>query len=387
MSFIRILFLFTFHFLALSLINYVTYKLWLQNIPQRELAIWIKRFLMISPLALGLTAIFVVMGGRLPILETSARWFTFFAYAFLGYMFVLASGVVTIRILTHIPLKQLDIDESRRQFLLFQLGAGAFVASTAASLYGAHRALSRPSTPTVNVPILPVGSPFKDLRIVQISDLHVGVSIRKSFVETVVETANSLKPDMIFLTGDFVDGTVEDLLEEILPLKNLQAPMGIYYVPGNHEYYSGVEPWLKTFQDFGFRVLRNSNHSLEKRGHKLQIAGVDDWGSPRFGVEGSNLDKALATLDKNSTTLLLAHQPREVERAIEMGVNYQLSGHTHGGQIWPFGYITGLIFRYLKGLYPVGKGYIYVSCGTGFWGPALRVAAPSEITLHILKEV
>jgi hypothetical protein len=179
------------------------------------------------------------------------------------------------------------------------------------------------------------------------------------------------------LTGDLVDGTVAHLGEAMAPLSRLRAPLGVFAVTGNHEYYSGVDAWVRALRSGGIRVLRNQRVRLDGG---LDLCGVDDWSARRHGFQGGyDLDAALRGRDRDVPAVLLAHQPRGVEAAVEGGVALQLSGHTHGGQLWPFQALVAFTQPFVVGLHPVGQGHIFVSRGAGFWGPPMRVGAPPEL--------
>jgi uncharacterized protein len=212
--------------------------------------------------------------------------------------------------------------------------------------------------------------------IVQLTDLHVGLTIDRHFVQRVVDLANGLAPDLIAMTGDFVDGKVEDLRDEIAPLANLRAKH-IYAVTGNHEYYSGAEPWVRHISTLNVRYLRNERVVID---NGFELAGVDDMSI------GEDMKAATAGRDPNRALVLLAHQPRQVKRAAQHGVDLQLSGHTHGGQIWPWHYLVKLQQGgLLAGRYQHRETQLYVSRGCGYWGPPIRWFAPLEITRVILR--
>ncbi len=224
------------------------------------------------------------------------------------------------------------------------------------------------------------------LRIVQVTDLHVGPLINGKWLRRIVDKVNALKPDLIVITGDLVDGSVEELRDHVAPLSNLQAKHGTYFVTGNHEYYSGVEEWCAYIASLDVRVLRNERVSImdDLSNESFDLAGVNDWASHHFPGEGPNLSKALSGRDPNTVVILLAHQPAAIHEAASHGVDLQLSGHTHGGQIWPFTYLVYLQQPYTQGLYYYGDTatQIYISPGTGFWGPPMRLGTTAEIT-HI----
>jgi predicted MPP superfamily phosphohydrolase len=220
--------------------------------------------------------------------------------------------------------------------------------------------------------------------IVQLSDLHVGMTIDRAFVQKVVDRANALSPDLMVLTGDLVDGRVGDLRDEAAPLAQLRSKHGTYAVTGNHEYYSGAEPWIAELTGLGIRYLRNAHVTIAGG---FTLAGVDDHSARRYEDDhGPDYQAALHGRDQALPIFLLAHQPRQVRRAAEHGVDVQLSGHTHGGQIWPWHYLVriqqgGL----LAGRYEHAGTQLYVTRGCGYWGPPVRLLAPLEITRVILR--
>lgn len=219
--------------------------------------------------------------------------------------------------------------------------------------------------------------------IVQLSDIHVGTTIGKEFIEDLVSRVNALSPDVVAITGDLVDGSVARLGPKVAPLGGIQSKYGTFFVTGNHEYYSGSGEWCDELTRIGIRVLRNERVAIGA-GESFDLAGIDDHESRRFGGE-SNVKRALEGRDPSREVVLLAHQPRAVFEADKHGVGLQLSGHTHGGQIWPWNYFVLLQQPVVAGLKKIGKTLVYVSCGTGYWGPPMRLAAPAEIT-HIVLE-
>ncbi len=217
-------------------------------------------------------------------------------------------------------------------------------------------------------------------RIVQISDIHIGPILDRRFARDVVERCNALDPDLIAVTGDLVDGSARHLREEVTPFAELRARHGVYFVTGNHDHYSGAPEWVSVVAALGIRVLCNERVSIERNGVGFDLAGVHDHrGSFQQGWR-EDLDAALAGRDPARAVVLLAHDPTTFRRARELDVDLQLSGHTHGGQIWPFRYLVRLIVPWVSGLHRYGDAHLYVSCGTGFWGPPMRLGAPAEIT-------
>ncbi len=217
-------------------------------------------------------------------------------------------------------------------------------------------------------------------RIVQISDIHIGPLLDHRFARELTERVNALEPDLVAVTGDLVDGSVSKLRDEVSPFGGLRARHGVFFVTGNHDHYSGADPWCERMRELGMRVLRNERVTLEQAGACFELAGVDDHRSGYETFGGEDLDAALEGLPLGRPVLLLAHDPSTFKKASRMGIDLQLSGHTHGGQIWPFEYFVRLAVPFVAGLYRRGEAQLYVSRGTGFWGPPMRLAAPAEIT-------
>jgi len=223
-------------------------------------------------------------------------------------------------------------------------------------------------------------------RIVQITDLHIGNTIGRPFVEDVVARVNEVEADLIAITGDLVDGSVRALAAKAEPLADLKAKRGAYFVTGNHEYYSGADAWVEQVRSLGITVLRNERVAIEADGASFDLAGVDDHSARFFAGHGANMARAVRGRSQDRELVVLAHQPRQVHESARFGAGLQLSGHTHGGQIWPWHYLArvqqgGL----LAGHYRVGETQLYVSRGTGYWGPPVRVGAPAEITRVTLR--
>jgi predicted MPP superfamily phosphohydrolase len=255
-------------------------------------------------------------------------------------------------------------------------GAGVIAAGFGA--YGVRRAFAPPSIDEVSVRMPRLPRAFDGLRIVQVSDVHIGDVLGRPFLEDMVQRCNALKPDLVAVTGDLVDGTIAQLGPTISALQKLRSRWGTYFITGNHEFYSGDVVWCAELERMGMTVLRNRTVTLRDGAARLDLVGVDDYGH-RERPHGWNLDAAVVGRDPETAAVLLAHQPQAVDEAMQKGIELQLSGHTHGGQLFP---ITGLVtarWRYSAGLYRVGEGHVYVHRGTGFWGPPMRIGSPPEI--------
>jgi predicted MPP superfamily phosphohydrolase len=251
------------------------------------------------------------------------------------------------------------------------------VASLVLAASGVWSARRPAAVKRVRVPLTKLRRELDGYIIAQISDVHVGPTIGRTFVEDLVRRMNAMGADMIAITGDLVDGSVAELGPIVAPLAGLVAKDGVFFVTGNHEYYSGAREWCSFLESIGIRVLRNQRAALREG---LLVIGVDDWSARRFGERGADLRRALEGRDESSAVVLLAHQPKAVVEAEELGVDLQLSGHTHGGQLVPWNFLVKLQQPYVSGLHAHGRTLIYVSNGTGYWGPPMRVGAPAEIT-------
>jgi predicted MPP superfamily phosphohydrolase len=273
------------------------------------------------------------------------------------------------------------LDPERRQALARIVAGAAALVGASLGLWSVRSALGRVRLRHVEVTLARLPKALSGTRIVQLSDVHVGPTIHRDFIETIVAQTNALNPDLVAITGDLVDGTVEDLAEHVAPLAKLRAKYGVYFVTGNHEYYSGAEEWCTELRRLGIRVLRNERVSIGTDSASFDLAGTDDHSAKRFGGgHGEDLPKALAGRDPERELVLLAHQPKTILQARDHGVGLQLSGHTHGGQIWPWTYLVRLQQPVVAGLAQFGKSLVYVSSGTGYWGPPMRLGAPAEIT-------
>ena len=240
----------------------------------------------------------------------------------------------------------------------------------------------RPATVrVVDVPITGLPSDLEGFRIAQLSDLHVGATLKRDFVERVVDTTNGLEPDVIALTGDVADGFPPALRNDVAPLAGLVAPHGKFFVTGNHEYYWDAAGWVRELQGLGFNALVNGHQVIRRGAGRIVLAGVTDLSSGGLPGHTSDPAAAVAGAPASDVRVLLAHQPKSAFAARAAGYDLQLSGHTHGGQYFPFNLLVRLFQPFVAGLHRLEAMWLYVSRGTGYWGPPLRLGAPAEITL------
>lgn len=254
------------------------------------------------------------------------------------------------------------------------------------ALLAVRRGLALPEVKRVEIRLDRWPAALDGLRIVQISDIHFGPILGEHFAAWLKDQVNGLEPDLIAITGDLVDGRVDKVGYVVEPFAALKAPLGTWFVTGNHDHYSHANAWVAHVQKLGIRVLRNAHTLLEVRGERFVLAGVDDHRSRQMpGEGGEDLDAALTGVSDALPIVLMAHDPTTFHRASARGVDLQLSGHTHGGQIWPFNYLVRVAMPWVAGLYRRGGSQVYVSRGTGFWGPPMRLGAPAEITDIVLR--
>ncbi|HDS74512.1 MAG TPA: metallophosphoesterase [Firmicutes bacterium] len=278
-------------------------------------------------------------------------------------------------------------DMGRRSFFVQASNVGIVAFAGGLTGLGLWSARKTPTVRNVEIHVPGLASAFDGFRIAQITDLHIGATVKRSFVESVARTVNELKADLIAVTGDLVDGSVRSLRDDLMPLGSLTAPFGTYFVTGNHEYYSGADQWVDYLRDeLKWNVLLNEHRVLERGEERLVIAGVTDF-SRRNADNPHRSDPATAIHGSPDGVprVLLAHQPMSVNAAAQAGIDVQLSGHTHGGQFFPWNLVVHMVQPYVSGLNRHKNTQIYVSKGTGYWGPPLRVGAPSEVTLITLR--
>lgn len=272
----------------------------------------------------------------------------------------------------------------KRKTLNRLLAGGVATTTGALTAHGVHTALSEFRVVPVEITLDKLPAEFDGFQIAQLSDIHVGPTIGRSFIERMVDTTNRLQADLIAITGDLVDGSVAQLRHHTEPLGDLRAPHGVYFVTGNHEYYSGAEEWIAELARLRIPTLQNERVEIRRGDAAFDLVGVNDYGAGSFG-QAPDLAHALRSRPADREVVLLAHQPAEIYRARDLDVGLQLSGHTHGGQFWPWSWVVHLAHPVVAGLAQFGRTQIYVNTGTGYWGPPVRIGTEPEITLVTLR--
>ncbi|MDG4863469.1 metallophosphoesterase, partial [Streptomyces sp. T-3] len=267
-----------------------------------------------------------------------------------------------------------------RRLFVSRIVGGAAVAAAAGTVgYGAYGVLRGPKVKQVTVELAKLPRAAHGFRIAVVSDIHLGAVLGRAHTQRIVDTINGTQPDLIAVVGDLVDGSVEDLGPAAEPLAQLRPRHGSFFVTGNHEYFSGAQQWVDHVRELGLHPLENARVPIGA----FDLAGVNDVAGESEG-QGPDFTKALGDRDRSRASVLLAHQPVVIHDAVRHGVDLQLSGHTHGGQLWPGNIVADLANPTLAGLERYGDTQLYVTRGAGAWGPPVRVGAPSDITVVTL---
>ncbi|HXP91258.1 MAG TPA: metallophosphoesterase [Fibrobacteria bacterium] len=311
---------------------------------------------------------------------------TWIGYAWMGVLFLLLAGVLLgdasgLLVRASGWLVGRDLSATVRGVHI-----AGIVAALAAAGFGIREALLPPEIHSIEVDIPGLPEAFDGYRIAQVTDTHIGRILGRSWAADLARRVDSAAPDLVVHTGDLVDGTVEGMGPAVEPLSGMHGRDGTYFVTGNHEAYSGIAPWVRFVQNMGWTVLSNRHVLIHRGGSTLCLAGVTDaheGGSP--GGSAPDPRAALAGVPAGVPVVLLAHQPRQALQAQHMGVSLQLSGHTHGGQLWPFHYLVRLQQPMVSGFALVGDVPVFTSRGAGFWGPPMRLFAPPEVPILVLR--
>ena len=340
---------------------------------------------LVAAIAIGLAATLARIFLRSRSDVVASRVLSWSAYVWLGFAFLLLTTTLAtsavFALLGAASPAPLDATLVARSRAFVVGGAALALAAT-----GLRQGLAFPRVKRIEIALDRWPAALDGFRIVQISDVHIGPLLDGRFARAVTERVNALAPELVAVTGDLVDGRVARIGAQVEPFRALRARHGVFFVTGNHDFYSGADAWVEHVERFGWRALRNERVAIEERGACFDLAGVDDvHGNLVEAGAGEDVARALAGRDASRPVVLLAHDPATFHRASQNGVDLQLSGHTHGGQIWPFRYLVRLSVPWVAGLHRRGASALYVSSGTGFWGPPMRIAAPAEITEIVLR--
>ncbi|MGV0646639.1 metallophosphoesterase [Mycolicibacterium sp. XJ2546] len=318
-------------------------------------------------------------------------WFGLAAYLFLTLLLTEPVRLMLRRWAKRAPKEQTgDVTPmppamDRRVFLARSSAVAAGAVSVGMVGVGAFHALGPPHLLALPMRLRRLDPAFNGFRIAVVSDIHLGPLAGRAHTERIVEMINGADADLVAIVGDLVDGTVEELGPAAEPLRELTAREGTFFVTGNHEYYvADPESWLRELERLDVQVLRNENTVIRRAGAAFDLVGINDIAGGQRS-DPPDLDQALEMLDASGPTILLAHQPVLVTEAAARGVDLQLSGHTHGGQMWPFHYVVRAEQPSLAGLSTVGDTQLYVTKGAGFWGPPVRIGAPPDIAVLTLQ--
>ncbi|TRW79825.1 metallophosphoesterase [Mycolicibacterium sp. 018/SC-01/001] len=346
---------------------------------------------LLTALLLILTALLVaaLMLRRDP---TGWSWVAWPGYLWFGLLVYLVLALIVLepfRLLVRIVRRRRasgddEPDLDRRLFLARASAVAAGAAAVGVTGVGVATALGPPDVLRVPVRLPRLGAQFDGYRIAVVSDIHLGSLLGRRHTERIVRMINETEPDLVAVVGDLVDGTVAQLGPAAAPLADLVSRDGTFFVTGNHEYFvDDTAEWLRELDGLGVQVLRNENTRIRRGAAAFDLAGVNDIAG-RSAHDPPDFDRALRGVDAATPTILLAHQPIQVAEAAQRDVDLQLSGHTHGGQMWPFHYAVELAQPALAGLSTVDGTQLYVSRGAGFWGPPVRVGAPPDISILTL---
>jgi predicted MPP superfamily phosphohydrolase len=353
-----------------------------------DLSPQLQRALVVTLCALAATLFLQPFGERL-LPHRMARWLAWPASLWMGLGFLLLLSVAATDLfwwLAGTPARAASAAVPDDPALARMRAVGVLALGGVAAVVGLRGALRPPGVKRVELALERWPAGLAGFRIVQISDIHIGPILDRRFAAELVERVNALTPDLIAVTGDLVDGSVTRLRDEVAPFAGLRARHGVFFVTGNHDYFSGADPWAEHVAGLGLRVLRNERVPIRAGEDVFDLAGVEDHRAnlvPGGLVE--DLPAALEGRDPERAVVLLAHDPGTFREASRRDVDLQISGHTHGGQIWPFVYFVRLAVPWVAGHYRRGRSQLWVSRGTGFWGPPMRIGAPAEITELVLR--
>lgn len=361
---------------VMALLNFYVYRRFLNRLSSR-----LRKYSWLIPALLMLGETLYVLDIATRIIPDSPLLYMI-SGSFVGITFILFV-VATFYDLVVTVSTQVPFNQERRRFVKIVFDVTMLVAAMSYLFRGLIEGAREPVLNTVEVKI--DNFPFNDFNIIQLTDLHVGRTIRRPFVEHLVKRCNEEKPDMVVITGDLVDLPMEKIKHDIEPLKEISAPT--YFILGNHEYFRGPQPVIDYIKTLGIKPLLNECVVIGEGKNRFNLVGINDRVGERMGMFPADFETAYENVDATLPTILLVHQPIMIERIGDRRADLTLCGHTHGGQIFPFGLLVMIDQPYIQGLYQHSHDkQVYVSRGTGYWGPPIRVLAPSEISKIVISQ-
>jgi len=357
---------------VMFLLDFYIYKRFLKPLSPKH-----SKILLSVPLLLGVLQVSYVLVARIEIASVPLFFYYLFALS-IGITFILFV-IALVYDITLTFSKKIPFDESRRKSIKLIFDITMVVAAFSYLFEAIVGGFKKPEINEVDIEI----KSLHNLKIAQLTDMHIGQILQDGFVQECVDRINALHVDVVAITGDLIDGDIDEIIEYLRPLAQLKSSYGTFYVNGNHEYYHGAQRIMDAIVTLNIHVLSDESVTLDNR---FNIVGLNDISSMRFDAPILDVEKAFKEVDKLLPTIVLAHQPKMVHVLSDKKYDLMLSGHTHGGQIFPFGFLVMLDQPYLAGLYSIDvTKQIFVSRGTGFWGPPVRILAPSEISLLHIK--
>lgn len=343
-----------------------------------------------------LTAPLVLVGRWQGLDQALFDMLAWIAYVDMGFFLVLIpllvtrdSGWILFRLFRKLHHKLSDSPQSitpennaRRQFLANTMNAGMLGLTGGMTIAGYNEARRLARVKVITIPVRNLPADLEGFHIVQLSDIHLGPTIKGDYLQGIVERSNELNPDMVAITGDLVDGLTNQLQKDVAPLTQLRSRHGSFFVTGNHEYYWDAKTWSALLKTLGIKVLLNENRIIQHGSARLMVAGVTDYAGDKYVSDHlSDPRQARHHAERADASVLLAHQPRSAFAGEAAGYDLQLSGHVHGGQFFPWNLFINLVQPFSNGLHKLnGRMWLYVSAGTGYWGPPQRLGVPPEIT-------
>jgi hypothetical protein len=323
-----------------------------------------------------------------------ARLVLYPIYIWTGVMLLLLSALLCVDLARGLAWlfsramgrEALFVDAAQRLMVMRVIAVGVVGLVLVATVISVRSGLAPPAIKRVEVTLPRLPASLDGFTIVQLTDLHLGALLGGAWFQDIVQRTLALEPDLIAITGDLADASPRQLEAELEQLARLQAPQGIFFVTGNHEYFVDHDAWMARLDQLGIEVLHNRRVEITRGKASFDLAGVDDHEAPRFSPEyGPDVPKAMKGRDPARASVLLAHQPRAFADALAHDIGLVIAGHTHGGQIMPFSLLVRLQQPLVRGLHRRGDSQIYISEGTGFWGPPMRLGTRAEITLITLR--